>query len=51
LRNTSNPEVYGINIRGSGNIDGEATISLILNEEPYKTEKLKGLVSFNWGGD
>ena len=52
LRNTSNPEhVYGIDIRGSGNLDGEATISLILNGEPYKTEKLKGPVSFNWGGD
>ncbi len=52
LRNTNNPEpVYGISIRGSGNIDGEATVSLILNGEAYKTEKLKGRVSFKWGGD
>ena len=43
--------VYSIRIRGSGNIDGEATISLILNGEQYKTEKLHGAVSFKWGGD
>ena len=52
LINSHYPEhVYGINIRGSGNIDEEATISLMLNGEAYKTEKLKGAVSFKWGGD
>jgi len=43
--------VYGISIRGTGSVDGEANISLILNGEPYKTEKLKGKVHFEWGGD
>jgi len=49
--NQSSGHVYGINIRGTGNIDGEASISLILNGEPYKTEILKGEVSFEWDGD
>jgi hypothetical protein len=52
LKNShSTNHVYGISIRGTGNIDGEASISLILNGEPYKTEMLKGKVRFDWGGD
>ena len=52
LKNTHNQQhVYGIEIRGTGNIDGEATITLMLNSKPYKLEKLKGPVSFHWGGD
>lgn len=52
LKNTYRTDhVHGINIRGSGNIDGEASISLILNGELYRTEILKGKVRFNWGGD
>jgi hypothetical protein len=52
LRHTKNTgHVYSISIRGIGNIDGEANISLVLNGEPYKTEKLKGKVNFDWGGD
>lgn len=52
LKNTHKPGyVYSINILGSGNLDGEATVSLILNGEAYKTEKLKGAVNFEWGGD
>ncbi len=50
-RVSSSGHVYNIKIRGSGNIDGEATFLLILNGQPYKTEKLKGAVSFTWGGD
>lgn len=43
LKNTHNSgHVYGISIRGTGNIDEEASISLYLNGEPYKTEVLKG---------
>src|SRR5437870_5444468 len=42
---------HGITIRGSGEIDGEATISLLLNDEPYKVAKLSGKVNFEWGGD
>ena len=52
LKNSNNQKhVYGIDIRGLGNIDGDATITLILNGKPYKTEKLRGGVSFKWGGD
>ena len=43
--------VHAINITGEGDINGEATIALILNGEPYKTEKLSGRINFQWGGD
>jgi len=43
--------VHSINIQGKGHIEGEATISLMLNGKPYKTEKLNGATSFKWAGD
>jgi hypothetical protein len=42
---------HAIKVCGSGEIDGEATISLLLNGEPYKVAKLRGPVNFEWGGD
>jgi len=52
LKNTRKPGyVYSIHISGSGNVDGDASVSLILNGEPYKTEKLKGTANFQWSGD
>ncbi len=52
LKNTHKPGyVYSIHISGSGNLDGEASISLILNGEPYKTQALKDVVDFEWSGD
>jgi len=43
--------VYSIALRGSGAIDGEVTISLMLNGSVYKVEHLTGTVSFVWAGD
>lgn len=52
LKNTHKPGyVYSIHISGTGNLDGEASVSLILNGEPYKTDKLKDAVNFEWSGD
>jgi hypothetical protein len=48
---TGNPYTHGITIRGSGEIDGDATISLLLNGEQYKVAKLNGRIDFAWGGD
>jgi hypothetical protein len=48
---TGNPYTHGITIRGSGEIDGDATISLLLNGEQYKVAKLNGRIDFEWGGD
>lgn len=42
---------YAISVRGSGRIDGEATITLLLGGKPYRVEKLNGPVDFEWGGD
>lgn len=52
LKNEPNQgHVYGIRIQGRGNIKGEATISLMDNGGAYRTERLRGGVSFRWGGD
>jgi hypothetical protein len=43
--------IYSNSIIISGEINGNAEISLILNGAPYKTEKLSGKVEIHWGGD
>lgn len=50
-KNNGQRNIHGITIIAKGNIDGKATISLILNDGPYKTEKLSGNIDFKWGGD
>jgi hypothetical protein len=50
-RATGSPYTHGITIRGSGYIDGEATISLLLHGQPYQSAKLSGNVDFRWGGE
>ncbi len=50
----TDPEVdlpHAITIRGSGEIDGHATISLMYDGKPDRTEQLSGSVEFEWGGD
>ena len=43
--------VHSLSVTGSGEIQGDAEISLILNGGQYKTEKMSGKVDFRWGGD
>ena len=43
--------IYGWTLEGSGQIEGEATISVMLDEEPYLTEELSGTIDFQWQGD
>ena len=43
--------IHSITVIGSGRLNGEAEISLILNDGPYKTARLSGAVDFRWGGD
>ena len=43
--------IYSWTVKGTGEIEGEATISVMLNEEPYLTEELSGKVDFQWNGD
>ena len=43
--------VYALDVQGSGRIDGEAEVTLILNGQPYKVAHLSGVVHFEWGGD
>ncbi|MFO0964223.1 MAG: hypothetical protein U0793_01365 [Gemmataceae bacterium] len=50
-KRTGSPYTHAISIHGSGSIDGDAIISLLLNGRPYKTETLRGAVRFDWGGD
>ena len=51
-RETGSPYTWALSIRGSGQIDGEATISLLLGEgRPYVVERLSGKVDFEWRRD
>jgi hypothetical protein len=50
-KKTGNNTITGFRISGTGEIDGEAAISLLLGGEPYRVEKLSGKVEFKWGGD
>ncbi len=43
--------IFGMMIRGSGHIEGEAEIALILGGHPYRVVNLSGTVEFEWGGD
>ncbi len=43
--------ICSMGIRVSGMVNGEAQITLMLNETPYKTTKMNGTVNFTWGGD
>jgi hypothetical protein len=43
--------VYYLTVRGTGKIDGKATISLMLGAEVYRSEELNGTVDFEWKGD
>lgn len=51
LREELGKPVHGITIRGSGEVEGDATVSLVLNGDPYIVAKLNGKVDFQWGGD
>lgn len=46
-----NAHTYAITLRGSGQVDGRATITLLLRGQPYKVAELSGAVDFRWGGD
>ena len=48
---TGSRHTHGITIRGSGEVDGEATVALLLDGQPYKVAPLNGRVAFEWGGD
>jgi len=43
--------INAMRIRGTGKLNGEANIVLMLNDKPYKKANLNGNVSFNWGAD
>lgn len=43
--------IYSIRVVGTGRIEGDAEVSLMLNGRPYKTEHLRGPIVFTWGGD
>jgi hypothetical protein len=43
--------IHGFSVSGRGQIEGEATMILVLNGKPYKEERLSGAVDFHWEGD
>lgn len=40
-----------MSLKAAGKLDGKATFTLILNDEPYKVAQASGRVSFEWGCD
>ena len=43
--------VHSLSVRCHGNLDDAAMFTLMLDEKPYKSEKVQGTFSFTWGGD
>jgi hypothetical protein len=43
--------ITSLHVEGRGRIDGEAEITLLLNGQPYKTERMNGAVDFTWRMD
>jgi hypothetical protein len=43
--------IYGLDVEGVADIQGDATIELVLNGAGYKTVQLHGHTTFTWGGD
>jgi hypothetical protein len=50
-KKTGQGHIHSYTVVGTGRIEGEATLSLMLNGKPYRTEHLSGDVQFKWGGD
>jgi hypothetical protein len=43
--------VTALHVEARGKIDGAAEITLMLNGQPYKTERVNGSVKFSWRVD
>ena len=50
-QNQDQDRIHSLSIIGVGEIDGNAKISLILNDSVYKSQSLSGKVNFQWRGD
>ncbi|MEM7553426.1 MAG: hypothetical protein AAF378_04885 [Cyanobacteria bacterium P01_A01_bin.84] len=50
-KNANQKNIHSITIMGKGYLDGDAEIVLILDNKPYKTERISGNVNFERGGD
>ena len=50
-KEASQDAIHYINVVGKGTLEGTAEIVLILNDKPYRTEKLSGTVDFQWSGE
>jgi hypothetical protein len=44
-------KIYCLDVEGVADIQGDATIELVLNGAGYKTVQLHGHTTFTWGGD
>ena len=43
--------IYSWKLGGRGEIEGEATIKVMLGTEPYLTEDISGKIDVQWNGD
>ena len=44
-------QVTALHVEARGKLDGEAEITLLLNGQPYRTERVNGPVKFSWRVD
>ena len=51
LTSQAGKQVVSLQVIGSGSIDGSAEIALVLDGKPYRSQHLKGNVSFTWADD
>jgi len=51
LKSKNKKYPYAISIRGSGHVNGNAEVLLMVNNKPYKTVSIAGKVDFYWRGD
>jgi hypothetical protein len=43
--------IYSLAVRAEGEVDGQATISLVDNNKVLYTENISGVFKVDWGGD
>ncbi|TVQ55429.1 MAG: hypothetical protein EA377_03485 [Phycisphaerales bacterium] len=48
---TGDDSVRWLTVRGSGVLNGEATISWVVDGQPYRVEQLNDEIDFEWGRD
>lgn len=44
-------EIHSLKVRCHGSVEGDASITLMLDGRPHRSEKVQGRFSFSWSSD